>query len=223
MASQTRTFLGVVTLGLAVACTTAGATSGPVPPPAVDLGRPTSPGTQTTVVSGGCFWGIQAVYQHVKGVKRAISGYAGGAANTAHYETVGSGRTGHAESVQITYDPAVITYGQVLRIFFSVAHDPTELNRQGPDSGTQYRSAIWVANADEDRVAKAYIAQLDQAHVFSSPIVTVVASLPGFYEAEDYHQDYARLHPNDLYIVINDAPKVVNLKREFPDLYVEKR
>jgi peptide-methionine (S)-S-oxide reductase len=219
MPFQTRAFLGVVILAAAVACTTAGATSGPVPAPAVDLGRPASPGVQTMVVSGGCFWGIQAVYQHVKGVTRAVSGYAGGAAKTAHYEMVGTGQTGHAESVQITYDPAVTTYGQLLRVFFSVAHDPTQLNFQGPDEGTQYRSAIWVTTDDEARVAKAYIAQLDQAHVFARPIVTAVASLPGFYAAEDYHQDYARLHPADLYIVINDAPKVTNLKREFPDLY----
>src|SRR5579862_1425269 len=149
MSFHTRTFLGVVVLGAAVACTTAGATSGPVPAPTVDLARPASPGVQTMVISGGCFWGIQAVYQHVKGVTRAVSGYAGGAANTAHYEMVGSGQTGHAESVQVTYDPAVTTYGQLLRVFFSVAHDPTELNFQGPDQGPQYRSAIWVTTADE--------------------------------------------------------------------------
>jgi peptide-methionine (S)-S-oxide reductase len=217
-----RTLLGVALVGVAVACTTAGASSGPVPAPLADLARPSTPGVQTAVVSGGCFWGIQAVFQHVRGVTRATSGYAGGEASTAHYETVETGRTGHAESVQVTYDPAVITYGQLLRVFFSVAHDPTELNRQGPDDGPQYRSAIFTSTADEQRVATAYIAQLDQAHVFPRPIVTAVTPLRGFYAAEDYHQDYARLHPNDLYIMINDAPKVANLKREFPDLYRER-
>jgi peptide-methionine (S)-S-oxide reductase len=174
------------------------------------------------VISGGCFWGIQAVYQHVRGVTRATSGYAGGAAETAHYEMVETGTTGHAESVQVTYDPSVTTYGQLLRVFFSVAHDPTELNRQGPDEGPQYRSVIWVATPDEERVARAYIAQLDAAHAFPQKIVSEVAPFKAFYAAEDYHQDYARLHPSDLYIMINDAPKVTNLKRDFPDLYVDR-
>lgn len=218
-----RTLIALVgSVAVAMACATAGATSGPVPAPAVDLPRATSPSTQTIVVSGGCFWGIQAVYQHVRGVTRATSGYAGGSARTAHYEMVGTGSTGHAESVQIAYDPSVTTYGQLLRVFFSVAHDPTELNRQGPDDGTQYRSAIWVSSEDEARVARAYIAQLDAAKVFPGKIVTEVSPLKGFYAAEDYHQDYARLHPSDLYIMINDAPKVTNLKREFPDLYIER-
>src|SRR5579864_4342030 len=194
MMSLGRTLLGAILVGAAVACTTAGASSGPVPAPLADLARPATPGVRTAVVSGGCFWGIQAVYQHLRGVTRATSGYAGGEASTAHYDMVETGQTGHAESVQITYDPAVVTYGQLLRVFFSVAHDPTELNYQGPDSGPQYRSAIWVATADESRVAKAYIAQLDAAHVFTHRIVTEVTSLPGFYAAEDYHQDYARLH-----------------------------
>ncbi len=222
MINSSRVFLGVVLVGAAVACTAAGATSGPVPAPVMDLARPATPGGQTVVVSGGCFWGIQAVFQHVRGVTRATSGYAGGEASTAHYEMVGTGRTGHAESVQITYDPAVITYGQLLRVFFSVAHDPTELNRQGPDDGPQYRSAIFFSTPDEQRVATAYIAQLDQAHVFPRQIVTAVTPLRGFYAAEDYHQDYARIHPNDLYIMVNDAPKVTNLKREFPDLYRDR-
>ncbi len=222
MISTSRALIGVMLFGAAVACTAAGATSGPVPAPVVDLARPATPGGQTVVVSGGCFWGIQAVFQHVRGVTRAISGYAGGEATTAHYEMVETGRTGHAESVQITYDPAVITYGQLLRVFFSVAHDPTELNHQGPDDGPQYRSAIFTSTADEQRVATAYVAQLDQAHVFPRPIVTAVTPLRGFYAAEDYHQDYARLHPTDLYIMINDAPKVTNLKREFPDLYRDR-
>lgn len=151
-----------------------------------------------------------------------MAGYAGGSADTAHYDEVETGRTGHAESVQITYDPSVITYGQLLRVFFSVAHDPTELDRQGPDVGTQYRSVIFVTTPDEDRVAAAYISQLDQAHVFSRPIVTTVTPLKGFYAAEAYHQDYARTHPDDLYIMMNDAPKVTNLKREFPDLYRDR-
>jgi peptide-methionine (S)-S-oxide reductase len=193
-----------------------------VPSPAVDaqLAAPGSP-MKVAVVAGGCFWGIQAVYQHVRGVKKAVSGYAGGEANTAHYEMVGTGRTGHAESVQIFYDPAVVSYGQLLRVFFSVAHDPTTLNSQGPDDGPQYRSAIFFQDAEQEKIARAYIAQLDQARVFHSPIVTEVTKLPSFYDAEDYHQDYATLHPRDSYIMINDAPKVVNLKTAFPDLYVE--
>jgi peptide-methionine (S)-S-oxide reductase len=222
MWSLGRALIGVTLVGAAVACTTAGASSGPVPAPLADLARPSTPGVRTVVVSGGCFWGIQAVFQHVRGVTRATSGYAGGEASTAHYEMVETGRTGHAESVQVTYDPAVISYGQLLRVFFSVAHDPTELNRQGPDEGPQYRSAIFVSTPDEQRVAAAYIAQLDQAHAFPRPIVTAVTPLRGFYAAEDYHQDYARLHPHDLYIMINDAPKVTNLKREFPDLYRDR-
>jgi len=192
-----------------------------VPPPAVDaeLAASARP-LRTAVLSGGCFWGVQAVYQHVRGVKKAVSGYAGGAAATAHYEIVGRGGSGHAESVQVFYDPSQITYGQLLRIFFSVAHDPTTLNRQGPDEGTQYRSAIFVEDEEQEKIARAYIAQLDRAGVFRNPIVTEVATLPGFYEAEEYHQDYATLHPDDPYIMINDAPKVAGLKKLFPALYV---
>jgi peptide-methionine (S)-S-oxide reductase len=194
-----------------------------VPSPAVDvpLAAPGAP-NKVAVVAGGCFWGVQAVYQHVRGVKKAVSGYAGGAENTAHYEMVGTGRTGHAESVQIFYDPAVVSYGQLLRVFFSVAHDPTTLNRQGPDEGTQYRSAIFFQDIDQEKIARAYIAQLDQARVFRKPIVTAVTKLPAFYEAEDYHQDYATLHPRDSYIMINDAPKVANLQKLFPEMYVGK-
>jgi peptide-methionine (S)-S-oxide reductase len=184
-----------------------------------ELAAPGAP-SRTAVVAGGCFWGIQAVYQHVRGVNKVISGYAGGSASTARYEVVGSGRTGHAESVQITYDPARVTYGQLLRVFFSVAHDPTTLNRQGPDDGTQYRSVVFFQDADQERIARAYIAQLDAAHVFRDPIVTDVTKLPGFYAAEDYHQNYATLHPHDPYIVVNDAPKVANLRTLFPELYV---
>jgi peptide-methionine (S)-S-oxide reductase len=210
--------VALVAAGLTGMTGTGGVT---IPLPAVDaaLAAPGAPG-KTRVVSGGCFWGVQAVYQHVRGVNRAISGYAGGSASTAHYEEVGAGRTGHAESVQITYDPARVTYGVLLRVFFSVAHDPTTLDRQGPDEGPQYRSAIFFQEADQERIARAYIAQLDQAHVFKSPIVTRVTKLPAFYAAEDYHQNYATLHPHDSYIMVNDAPKVANLRTLFPDLYV---
>jgi peptide-methionine (S)-S-oxide reductase len=208
--------VAVLAVGLMMAARTDGVA---VPPAAVDA--PLAPGqaSRTAVLSGGCFWGVQAVYQHVRGVTRALSGYAGGAASTASYEVVESGRTGHAESVQITYDPGRVTYGQLLRVFFSVAHDPTTLNRQGPDEGTQYRSAIFFQDAEQERIARAYIAQLDQAHVFRNPIVTEVTKLPGFYTAEDYHQHYATLHPHDPYIVVNDAPKVANLRSLFPELY----
>jgi peptide-methionine (S)-S-oxide reductase len=196
--------------------------AGPVPMPAVDALRASSSGQQTAVVSGGCFWGVQAVFQHVKGVISATSGYAGGSAKTAEYETVSSGESGHAESVQIVYDPSQITYGELLRVFFSVAHDPTQLNRQGPDEGTQYRSSIFYSNDEQKRIAEAYIAQLDRAKVFSSPIVTKVVALQAFYPAEAYHQNYATLHPNQPYIMFNDAPKVEHLRQEFPDLYTGK-
>jgi peptide-methionine (S)-S-oxide reductase len=209
-------------LTLSPACSLASAAGVSIPPPALDAPRASGQGTATAVVAGGCFWGIQAVFQHVRGVTAAVSGYAGGSRANAHYELVGTGRTGHAESVEITYDPSQITYGQLLRVFFSVAHDPTELNRQGPDDGPQYRSAIFFANAEQQRIAEAYIAQLDQARAFDRHIATEVTPLKGFYAAEDYHQDYARLHPDDLYIMINDAPKVSNLRKEFPDLYVAK-
>ena len=193
-----------------------------VPAPAVDAPRASSAGRETAVVSGGCFWGVQAVFQHVKGVISATSGYAGGAAKTAEYETVSNGDTGHAESVEIVYDPSQITYGELLRVFFSVAHDPTQLNRQGPDQGTQYRSAIFYKGDEQKRVAEAYITQLDRAKVFSRPIVTQVAPLQAFYQAEAYHQNYAALHPNQPYILFNDAPKVEHLKQEFPELYTGK-
>jgi peptide-methionine (S)-S-oxide reductase len=177
---------------------------------------------QTAVFAGGCFWGVQAVFKHVNGVVDATSGYAGGSAATAEYETVSTGKTGHAESVKVTFDPTRISYGQLLRVFFSVAHDPTQLNRQGPDTGTQYRSAIFYANEEQRRAAEGYIAQLQDAKTFAHPIVTQVVPLQGFYAAENYHQDYARLHPHDLYIMINDAPKVVHLRERFPDLYADK-
>ncbi|HYX53067.1 MAG TPA: peptide-methionine (S)-S-oxide reductase MsrA, partial [Candidatus Limnocylindrales bacterium] len=177
---------------------------------------------EVAVFSGGCFWGIQALFEHVKGVISATSGYAGGEASTAHYEVVSSGGTGHAESVLVAYDPSQITYGQLLRVFFSVGHDPTEVNRQGPDEGEQYRSMISYADAEQKRIAEAYIAQLNQAKIFPRPIATQVVALKGFYPAEAYHQDYATRHPNDPYIVINDAPKLVNLQKQFPDLYVKR-
>jgi peptide-methionine (S)-S-oxide reductase len=190
-----------------------------VPPPASD--ETASTGLQTVVLAGGCFWGVQGVYQHTKGVAHAVSGYAGGQKDTAHYEMVGTGRTGHAESVSVTFDPQQISYGKILQIYFSVAHDPTELNRQGPDFGTQYRSAIFYANDEQKRVAAAYIAQLQQAHVFSAPIVTKLEPLSGFYPAEDYHQDFLVLHPSYPYIAFNDLPKIDELKRLFPDNYRE--
>ncbi len=193
-----------------------------IPGPAVDAPLAAAKAQQTVVVAGGCFWGIQAVFQHVKGVISATSGYSGGAANTAEYEVVSTGDTGHAESVKIIYDPSQITYGQLLRVFFSVAHDPTQLNRQGPDTGTQYRSSIFYASDEQKRIAEAYIAQLDKAKVFSRPIVTQVVPLKAFYPAEAYHQNYAALHPDNPYIVYNDAPKVANLRQQFPDLYTGK-
>lgn len=171
------------------------------------------------VLAGGCFWGVQGVFQHVKGVQSAISGYAGGAANTAQYETVSTGETGHAEAVQITYDPKQVTLGQLLKIYFAVAHNPTELNRQGPDHGTQYRSTIFYQTPAQQQLAEGYIAQLEKAKVFKAPIATTLEPLKQFYAAEDYHQNYLKLHPNNPYIVINDAPKVAALQKQFPQLY----
>jgi len=191
-----------------------------VVPPAITIGTgPTAPGLQTLVVAGGCFWGIEAVFEHIKGVTDAVSGYAGGTKGTAEYETVSTGTTGHAESVKITYDPAKVSLEKLLQVFFSVAHDPTQLNRQGPDVGSQYRSAIFFASEEQARVARAYIDQLTKAKTFSKPIVTQVVKLDQFYPAEEYHQDFAEKNPTYPYIVYNDRPKVENLKREFPDLY----
>jgi peptide-methionine (S)-S-oxide reductase len=219
--SRIFSFLLTIMLGGAIACN-AGENAVTIPNPAVDATPAASKAEQTAVVGGGCFWGIQAVFQHVKGVSKATSGYAGGAANTAEYELVGTGETGHAESVKITYDPSQITYGQLLRVFFSVAHDPTQLNRQGPDSGTQYRSVIFYNSDEQKKIAEAYIAQLDKAKVFPRAIVTQVVPLKGFYPAEAYHQDYATNHPNNPYIVYNDAPKVAHLQQQLPDLYTGK-
>ena len=191
-----------------------------VVPPAITVGSgPTAPGLQTLVVAGGCFWGIEAVFEHIKGVTDAVSGYAGGTKGTAEYETVSTGTTGHAESVKITYDPAKVSLEKLLQVFFSVAHDPTQLNRQGPDVGPQYRSAIFFASEEQAKVARAYIDQLTKAKTFSKPIVTQVVKLDQFYPAEEYHQDFAEKNPTYPYIVYNDRPKVENLKREFPDLY----
>jgi peptide-methionine (S)-S-oxide reductase len=190
-----------------------------VPAPAID--EPAQQGTtsEVTVLAGGCFWGVQGVFQHVKGVTGAVSGYAGGGKDTAHYETVSTGTTGHAEAVKITFDPRQISYGRILQIYFSVVHDPTELNRQGPDEGTQYRSTIFPTSGAQATIAQAYIAQLSAAHVFDAPIVTTIEPDRGFYPAEAYHQDFLTRHPDYPYIVINDLPKVANLQRVFPDLY----
>src|ERR1700722_8654814 len=192
------------------------------PKPAIDAPLASSKGQETAVLSGGCFWGVQAVFQHLKGVTSATSGYSGGAAKTAHYEEVSTGETGHAESVKIVFDPAQVSYGQILMIFFSVGHNPTKLNRTGPDHGTQYRSSIFYSNDEQKKIAEAYIAQLDQARVFHRKIATQVTPLQAFYPAEAYHQNYATLHPNQPYILFNDAPKVEHLRKEFPDLYSGK-
>ena len=193
-----------------------------VPSPLVDEAVAPTAGVEKLVLAGGCFWGIQGVYQHVRGVSRAVSGYAGGSASNAHYEVVGSGFTGHAESVEITYDPKEVTLGSLLQIFFSVAHDPTQLNRQGPDTGSQYRSAIFVADDAQKRIVDGYIAQLGNAHVYRHPIVTKLEPLHGFYPAERYHQDYLTLNPTEPYIAYNDLPKVENLKRLFPEWYRQR-
>lgn len=195
-----------------------------IPPPAADqAASAAATATQEkAVIAGGCFWGVQAVFQHVKGVSNAVSGYAGGQAGTANYNAVGSGRTGHAEAVEITYDPRQISYGQLLQIYFSVAHDPTQLNRQGPDHGTQYRSAVFPANDNQRKVAEAYIAQLNKTGVYPKALATTIEPLQAFYPAEDYHQDYLVRNPNSLYIVINDVPKVENLAKTFPDWWRDK-
>ncbi|WP_410000467.1 peptide-methionine (S)-S-oxide reductase MsrA [Mesorhizobium sp. SP-1A] len=191
-----------------------------IPPPAMDEKAAT--GQEKAVFAGGCFWGVQGVFQHVKGVKNAVSGYAGGSRADAEYETVGTGTTGHAESVEITYDPSKITYGQLLQVYFSVAHNPTQLNYQGPDQGTQYRSTIFAANGQQKKIAQSYIAQLDKAKVFGGPIVTTLETGKAFYPAEKYHQDFLTLNPTYPYIVYNDLPKIEALKRLFPGLYSEK-
>jgi len=212
-------------LYISIACSVAeNAASKPLPDPAPVAAATPKAGnaTETAVFAGGCFWGVDAVYKHVKGVTDVKSGYSGGSAKTAEYERVSEGDTGHAESVRVEFNPQQVSYEQLLKIFFSVVHDPTELNRQGPDTGTQYRSAIFYTSDDQKKAALDYITQLTNAKVFSKPIVTQVVQFKAFYPAEDYHQNYLANHLDQPYIVINDIPKVENLKKEFPDLYVEK-
>ena len=217
--------LALLGLGLVTGATTAPAMAEGkavvIPPPVTDV-TPGDKSSEVAVLAGGCFWGVQGVYQHVKGVTSAISGYAGGQRNTAQYQIVGRGDSGHAESVQITFDPRQISYGRVLQIFFSVAHDPTELNRQGPDIGPQYRSAIFPLNSDQEKIARAYIDQLNQARVFKAAIVTKIEGDRPFFNAEAYHQDYLEKNPLSSYIIYNDLPKIRELKKIFPDLYRPK-
>jgi peptide-methionine (S)-S-oxide reductase len=190
-----------------------------IPAPLVDEAKPRAGASEVAVLSGGCFWGLQGLFEHVKGVREVVAGYAGGSPATAQYETVSGGTTGHAESVRLTFDPSIVSYGEILRVFFSVAHDPTELDRQGPDTGNQYRSDIFFVNPTQEKVARAYLAQLTQAHVFNDKIVTRIDRYAGFYPAEGYHQDYLLHNPDSLYIVVNDLPKIAKLKRLYPSLY----
>jgi peptide-methionine (S)-S-oxide reductase len=208
-------------MGLLGACTLppAAEAAAKLPAPMLDAPRATAHGEQVAVFAGGCFWGVQDVFEHVKGVRKTWAGYSGGSSATAHYDQVSEGDTGHAESVKLLFDPAQVSYGQLLQVFFSVATDPTELDRQGPDSGTQYRSVIFYASPEQQRIASAYLAQLGKARIYAAPIVTQLVPLKAFYPAEGWHQDYASHHPDDLYIAINDAPKVRNLQRLFPALY----
>ena len=215
-----RLFAGAVLLQTA-ACSFAAEDAVNIAPPQKDE-IVSAAGSETAVLAGGCFWGVQGVFQHVQGVTKVVSGYAGGKADTAHYERVSDGDTGHAESVEITFDPSKVSYGKLLQIFFSVAHNPTELNRQGPDRGTQYRTAIFPESAEQQAVAQAYIAQLDAAKSFNAPIVTKIEKYNGFYPAEDYHQNFLTTHPTYPYIVINDLPKVGQLKQLFADRYSEQ-
>ena len=215
---------GILVLGFAAAFSNIGsgvrAAEKPTAVPVPALDNPRAPGPlQTAVLAGGCFWGTQGVFEHVKGVHKVLAGYAGGSKSTAHYDTVSTGTTGHAESIQVQFDPSQVSYGEILRVFFSVAHDPTQLNRQGPDSGTQYRSSIFFADPTQEKIAHAYIDQLQKDHVFSRPIVTRVDPLQGFYPAEAYHQDYLVHNPNSSYIMFNDLPKIENLRRALPDMY----
>ncbi len=205
-----------------VACSSVTASATAIPDPSLDAPLATAKGERTAVLAGGCFWGVEAVFEHVKGVTDVTSGYSGGSPVMAEYQKVETGETGHAESVRITYDPSQISYGQLLKVFFSVAHDPTQLNRQGPDTGTQYRSAIFYSNDEQKRIAQAYIAQLNGAKVFARPIVTQVAALQSFNDAEGYHQDYLVHHLDQPYIVINDLPKLENLRKQLPGLYKAK-
>jgi peptide-methionine (S)-S-oxide reductase len=191
----------------------------PFPKPTVDEPLAATKGQETAVLAGGCFWGMQAVFEHLKGVKSVVAGYSGGHVESPAYELVSTGLTGHAESISVTFDPSQISYGQILMVYFSVAHDPTQLNRQGPDSGSQYRSAIFYSNEEQKRVATAYVAQIDAARAYAGRIVTQIAPLEAFYRAEEYHQDYLQSHMDQPYIVYNDLPKLDHLKKQFPDLY----
>jgi len=211
----------VATELLLVAAAALAAPNPPIPPPSTDVPLAKQSGEATAVFAGGCFWGVQSVFQRVKGVLHTTAGYSGGSAKTATYKQVVTETTGHAESVEVVYDPSRITYGQLLRIYFSVAHDPTQLNRQGPDEGTSYRSAIFYTNEDQKRLASSYIAQLDQEKVFPKRIVTEVTPLKAFYRAEDYHQDYAYYNPGNPYIQVCDRPKIEALKKQFPELFLE--
>ena len=216
-------FLFVLLCGSATACSVVESSSkrnaAAPTPAAVVAAVPAPKGEQTAVFAGGCFWGLEAVFEHIKGVSNVTSGYSGGEAKTANYDAVGTGETGHAEAVKITFDSSKVSYEQLLKVFFAVAHDPTELNRQGPDTGTQYRSAIFYANDEQKRIAQSFIDKLTADKVFAKPIVTQVVALENYYQAEDYHQDYLVQHPNQPYIVVNDKPKVENLRKQFPDLY----
>jgi peptide-methionine (S)-S-oxide reductase len=223
MTTITRITLGAAVLGLAVLVfcgrSRADAVNKPIPPPAVDVPAAPAGSSETAVLAGGCFWGLQGMFEHVQGVTKVVAGYSGGAKETAHYEMVGTERTGHAESVEITFDPKKVSYGQLLRLYFAVAHDPTELDRQGPDSGPSYRSEIFFASPAQEKIARAYVAQLTQQKVFAAPIVTKIEPLRGFYPAEDYHQDFLIHNPTYPYIVINDLPKIAALKRVYPQHY----
>lgn len=192
-----------------------------VPAPAIDAPKSSQGATETAVLAGGCFWGMQGLFEHLKGVREVVAGYSGGAGDKAQYETVSTGTTGNAESVKISFDPSLISYGTILRVYFSVAHDPTELDRQGPDEGTQYRSNIFFTSAEQEKIARAYLHELSRSHVFAAPIVTRVDKFTGFYPAENYHQDYLIHNPDSLYIVVNDLPKIANLKKLYPALYRE--
>lgn len=215
-----KTLVAVALVAFGVSCgANADAVNKPIPAPELDTPAAEATGRQVAVLAGGCFWGLQGMFEHVKGVTKVVAGYSGGEKATAHYELVGTETTGHAESVEITFDPKQVSYGQILRLFFSVAHDPTELNRQGPDSGPSYRSDIFFGSPTQERVARAYVEQLSKAKVFGSPIVTKIEALKAFYPAEDYHQDFLINNPHHPYIVINDLPKIDALKRVYPDVY----
>jgi len=214
--------LAILLAAVMPACSAATASHLEIPDPALDEPLASVKSERSVVLAGGCFWGVEAVFEHVRGVTQARSGYAGGSATTASYEQVSGGDTGHAEVVEIIYDPSVISYGQLLKVFFAVAHDPTQLNRQGPDIGTEYRSGIFFSNEEQRRIAQAYIEQLNKVKVFGQPIVTEVTALKSFHVAEDYHQDFLVRHRNLPYIVIHDLPKIENLRKKFPDLFVTK-